>query len=170
MPYSEIQKISHIRELQRMLFAISEKDERVGAPIPSGVFDKRTAAAVSAFQSIYGLPITGRVDGKTWDAIAAVYLKITATPTALDIFPISGYVDSSSPKLTIEILQSMLSFLAQSFENFPKLPDINGVYDEATKDSVKAAQLLFSLEMTGVADMQTWNLLVEYINFAINRL
>lgn len=167
MPYSKIQKISHIRELQRMLFAIAQADDRVNAPIPSGVFDQSTANAVSEFQSIYGLPITGEVDGKTHSAISKEYLKLTLEAMPLEIFPSNGYIDEASPKITIEVLQSMLALLANQTQNFPKAPDINGLYDEPTKLGVRAAQLLFSLEITGIVDIQTWNLLVKYVNFAV---
>lgn len=171
MPFSETQKISHIRELQNYLHRISQNDERMPVTIPSGLFDRRTSEAVSAFQAIYGLPVTGQVDSTTWDAIVAVYSDIAVTmPTMIDIFPTPDYViNASSPKITIEILQSMLVFFSDSFENFPKCSIINGIYDAQTQNCVRAAQALFLLEPTGFVDMQTWNTIVRYINFAVNR-
>ena len=38
-----------------------------------GIFDSDTRAAVIAFQSLYGLPVTGIVDEETWNRLSEVY-------------------------------------------------------------------------------------------------
>ncbi len=38
-----------------------------------GMFDSDTRAAVIAFQSLYGLPVTGVVDEETWNRLSEVY-------------------------------------------------------------------------------------------------
>lgn len=171
MAYTDAQRISHIREIQNYLHRISQGDSRIPITIPSGVYDQRTRAAVSAFQAIYDLPVTGNVDSATWDAIVAVYSQLAVNmPAMIDIFPNSDYIiGASSPKILIEIVQVMLSYFADSFDNFPECP-INGIYDERTQNCVRQAQKLFLLESTGFVDMQTWNSMVRYINFAVNRI
>ena len=42
-------------------------------PHPDGVFGEVTLEAVMRFQQSSGMPITGRVDNGTWDAIATAY-------------------------------------------------------------------------------------------------
>ncbi len=38
-----------------------------------GMFDSDTRAAVIAFQSLYGLPVTAVVDEETWNRLSEVY-------------------------------------------------------------------------------------------------
>jgi len=63
----------------RLVLALKRKlNAHQGAGLPLAVdsqtelFDAATAAAVSAFQGAYGLPVTGAVDAQSWTALAAV--------------------------------------------------------------------------------------------------
>lgn len=59
--------------LQIMLSYISTKVPEIPAPAVDGVFGPATAAAVTAFQNIYGLEPTGIVNEDTWNRIMSVY-------------------------------------------------------------------------------------------------
>lgn len=167
MPFTDIQKIGHIREMQRYLHHIAQHDDRMHTTIPNGVFDERTRQAVRSFQAIYGLPVTGEIDPVTWDAIVRVYTELAVTmPAMIDIFPDSEYIISpQSSSVLIETLQVMLKFLSSLYPNAQSC-DINGIYDAKTIACVRRAQELFLLEPSGFVDMNTWNALVKYINYA----
>jgi len=59
--------------LEIMLNSISAIHPEI-RPVEIGViFDSDTRAAVIAFQSLYGLPVTGIVDEETWNRLSEVY-------------------------------------------------------------------------------------------------
>ena len=62
-----------IRSLQTMLRVIAEDDKRLPAVIPDGIYGPTTMNAVSSFQRLYNLPVTGVTDQSTWDKIVSVY-------------------------------------------------------------------------------------------------
>ena len=43
----------------------------------TGLFGAQTREAVMAFQQEFGLPVTGRVNVVTWDAIASLYSDLS---------------------------------------------------------------------------------------------
>ena len=62
-----------IRSLQTMLRVLSERDDAYLSIIPDGIYGPATVSAVSVFQRIHGLPVTGITDQITWDRIVAEY-------------------------------------------------------------------------------------------------
>ena len=44
---------------------------------PDGIYGKNTEQAVRKFQSVFGLPVTGVVDYKTWYAISDIYVAVS---------------------------------------------------------------------------------------------
>ena len=53
-----------------MLTVLSETYESIGAPGATGILDDATADALSSFQAISGLPMTGNLDKQTWRQLA----------------------------------------------------------------------------------------------------
>ena len=62
-----------VRSLQTMLRVLSENDSALPTVVPDGIYGPTTMHAVTAFQRQNGLPVTGIVDQRTWDAIVQVY-------------------------------------------------------------------------------------------------
>ena len=56
-----------------MLNSISAIHPEIKPVEIGGIFDSDTRAAVIAFQSLYGLPVTGIVDEETWNRLSEVY-------------------------------------------------------------------------------------------------
>ena len=73
-----------VRELQYFLRFISEFESTVPTVRFDGIFGAETENAVRAFQSLYGLPVTGVVDTDTWVTLYRAYLGM------LDALP-EGY-------------------------------------------------------------------------------
>lgn len=164
MAYTEKQKSEHIRELQRYLFGISQKDSRIPPVYPDGRYGKETEAAVSIFQRYYGLPVTGEVNRQRWDAIVSTYRSITYKPIAVDVFPAPDYVMrlGDSGNLVLQ-LQLMLFALAAGYSNIPE-PEENGIYGKKTEEAIKTIQEMALLEQTGETDIETWNRIAQWFS------
>ena len=64
-------------QLQEQLDAIASVYTAIPRVAADGFYGPATAAAVSEFQSIFGLPQTGVVDFRTWYKISHIYVGIT---------------------------------------------------------------------------------------------
>lgn len=58
---------------QAMLFVLSHVYGSVGTPSHSGILDEATADALSSFQMLSRLPMTGELDKRTWKHLALQY-------------------------------------------------------------------------------------------------
>lgn len=59
--------------LQAMLDLLREEYALPQPVVPTGVYDRPTGAAVTAFQAIFGFEQTGRVDRRTWEGLALAF-------------------------------------------------------------------------------------------------
>ncbi|MBE5870077.1 MAG: peptidoglycan-binding protein [Lachnospiraceae bacterium] len=66
-----------VRQLQEQLNRISQSYPAIPKVNVDGVYGNQTAAAVSAFQKVFGLPQTGVADFATWYAVSNVYTGVT---------------------------------------------------------------------------------------------
>lgn len=159
--YTEEQKRSHIRELQGYLYQLARNDGRIPMVIPDGVYGMETAAAVRAFQNLYGLPVTGEVDRATWDAVVREYQRVVAVPLELNVFPSARYVLREGDEgALVYFVQVMLDVLGGRFADLRPV-DINGRFDKKTAEAVKAFQRRAQQEETGSVSHETWNALVR---------
>lgn len=55
---------------QALLIVLAEVYSSITAPISSGILDEATADALSSFQALSGLPVTGELDKHTWKHLA----------------------------------------------------------------------------------------------------
>ena len=158
-----------IRSLQTMLRVIAEDNNKYPTVVPDGIYGPSTMHAISTFQRINGLPVTGLTDQITWDLIVENYepalIRIDkAQPIEIVMDP--GQVfrrNDSSPY--IYLLQSMLTQLSHDHPTINP-PGHSGVVDEATSDSLAAFQHLANLPITGELDKITWKHLVH--QFTLN--
>jgi len=63
----------HLHLVQAMLMVLSEVYESIGMPSSSGILDEATEDALSSFQAINGLPMTGHLDKHTWHHLVLQY-------------------------------------------------------------------------------------------------
>lgn len=164
MLYTEAQKQEHIAEILGLLYQIALRDSRIPAVLPQREYTDEAALAVRAFQEAYGLPVTGEIDGKTWDSITETYRRLTGAAVPLRVFP-AGEIrlqrgDSGSQ---VQLLQSLLNLAAQRFANLEPV-SITGEYDAETEEAVRRMQRISGLPETGVLDRSTWNRLAALFN------
>lgn len=160
-----------VRSLQTMLRVLGEHDDRYLSVIPDGVYSPQTMAAVSNFQRVHGLPVTGVTDQATWETIVAAYTPALiqvdqAQPVEIILEPNQVLVlGEASPYLYVA--QALLTVLAETYSSVSR-PSQSGVLDAATSDSLATFQSLSGLPMTGNLDKITWKHLALHFPLAAN--
>lgn len=66
-----------VQQVQEQLDAIATVYTAIPGVTPDGIFGPATEAAVSTFQSIFGLPQTGVIDFTTWYKISHIYVAVS---------------------------------------------------------------------------------------------
>ncbi len=161
-----------IRSLQTMLRVIAEDDARMPTVVPDGIYGPSTMNAVTSFQRLYNLPVTGIADQSTWDTIVAVYEPALvrvgkAEPIEIIIEPGDAY-RIGDRNAYIYLLQSLLIQLSNDSPSINK-PEHNGVFDDPTKEALAAFQFLSGLPATGELDKTTWKYLVKQFSLSASR-
>lgn len=161
-----------IRSLQTMLRVIAEDDPRLPTIVPDGIYGPTTLNSVSAFQRLYGLPITGVTDQTTWEKIVTVYepalIRVDkAEPIEIIMEPGEVFRIGDS-NAYIFLLQSILIQLSRDNPSITS-PEHNGVLDNPTSESLAAFQLLSGLPPTGELDKITWKYLVKQFTLSASR-
>lgn len=129
-----------------------------------GIFGSRTEASVRAFQRIFNLTPDGIVGPATWYAVVRLYTAVTALSElrsqgqqfyAINWSPPGGLqVGDTGEK--VRLLQYMLSVLSSYISSIPPVT-VDGIYGQATRAAVLAAQRRFGLPETGTVGAQTWD-------------
>ncbi|MBR2421010.1 MAG: peptidoglycan-binding protein [Oscillospiraceae bacterium] len=155
-----------IRSLQTMLRVIAENDPSHVPIIPDGIYGPETVRAVSKFQRIHGLPVTGVTDQTTWENVVSVYEPALIEQDAA--FPLDIILN---PKQVIRkgeyhpnlyLAQAMLAVLSEVYQSISK-PPVSGLLDDATEDALASFQSLSGLPMSGQLDKHTWkHLALQY--------
>lgn len=164
MLYTEAQKAEHTEEILGLLYQIALRDSRIPIVLPSDTFTEEAALAVRAFQQEYGLPVTGEIDGDTWDKIVTVYHDLTDRAVPLILFPSGGFLlqRGDSGEL-VQLVQILMNDAGRFFANLPVL-EVTGEYDTQTEDAVKQLQQIAGLPESGILDRKTWDALATLVN------
>ena len=160
-----------IRSLQTMLRVLSERDRNHPTVVPDGIYGQTTTNAVSAFQRMHGLPVTGITDQDTWDKIVAEYdialIHVDeAQPVELILNPNEVFLRGDDSPY-IYIVQALLTVLSEVYASIPR-PQSTGILDDQTADSLAFFQELNGLPMTGNLDKVTWKHLALHFPLAAN--
>jgi len=79
-----------VLELQFYLNDIAKNNPGIPAVLPSGIFDQQTQNAISEFQRIFNLTVTGEADYETWNTIRrehSMAIHNINTPGSVFCFP-----------------------------------------------------------------------------------
>ena len=160
-----------IRSLQTMLRVIAENDDRYTSIVPDGIYGPETMAAVSNFQQIHGLPITGITNQNTWEAVVAVYepaltKQVEAQPLEIILGP-NQVIRKGERNDNLYLVQSILIVLSEQCQSITP-PKVTGILDDVTQDAIAAFQSLSNLPMTGNLDKVTWKHLALQYPLAAN--
>lgn len=155
-----------------MLRVIAEADGNIPTLVPDGIYGQSTMNSVGTFQRLYGLPVTGVTDQRTWDRIVEVYKPALvrigkAQPIEIIFEPDQVFrLGDRSPYLYL--LQGMLHSLSDEYSAIDP-PSESGVIDAATSAALAAFQALAGLPPTGELDRITWKYLAHHFTLYANR-
>lgn len=160
-----------IRSLQTMLRVLAEDDPSHKSLVPDGIYGPETMSAVSIFQRKHGLPSTGVTDQRTWEAIVEAYdpalIRIDeAFPLNIVLNP-GQVIRKGERHPHVYLVQAMLAALADTYDSISK-PQMTGLLDDITSDSLASFQHLSGLPMSGHLDKHTWKHLVLQYPLAVN--
>ena len=152
----------YVLELQTYLRGLQRAATGTTTVPRDGIFGTATAQGVEEFQRSNGLPVTGRADQPTWDAVVLAYEAVrldTAPP-----LPIPGlhrpFITVGDRGDDVAFLLIMLDALAVIYDNIPpQTADIE--YSDQTADAIRAVQTAAGLPITGDTDKPTWNAVVR---------
>ncbi len=132
-----------------------------------GIYGQKTQNAVSAFQRLNGLPVTGIVDRATWDSIYSAYkgtvdyLAAERLIERIGTEPFPGVTlrrgDVGPSVLTFK---TYLNYISRYFYDLPGLAE-NSIFDSRTQNAVRRFQQIFSLSPTGQVNESTWNTIAD---------
>jgi len=131
---------------------------------PDGIFGTQTENAVLEFQRIFGLTADGVVGKATWYRIQTIYNAVKKLNeleseglTLSDVEQqFSGTLAFGDTGIEVSVVQYYLSVVAY-FNPRVSEPPFNGVFDEATRQSVLSFQREYGLAETGEVGEETWN-------------
>ena len=155
--------------LQRYLRQLSYHHPQITPPPLDGIFERDTEKSLKDFQAMVGLPVTGRADRRTWDALYAMYRASIAEnepPRTVAILPfVAGEIllQKGDEGFTINVLQYMLRELGESLAELEEV-EITGIFDENTARAVRLFRVQNGLPEGETVDLVTWNTLVDRFN------
>ena len=129
-----------------------------------GIFGAQTEAAVRRFQEIFNLTPDGIVGRATWYALVRIYIAVTSLAELrsegqrfyTNSWALSNPIELGDRGVKVEHLQYMLSVLAAYIPEIPNVA-IDGIFGNATRNAVIAAQRRFGLPQTGIVNYDTWD-------------
>lgn len=163
--YNQSEKEKAIMGIQRLLRNLSYTDPDASKVRLTGIYDDDTKEAVRRFQEKYGLPVTGIVDHTTNQVLNAVeQAERESSQLARAIYLLPRDTEYElAPGLrdnVVYVIQHMLEVVSRELNQLEGVA-LNGIYDEATENAVKAFQRISLLEPTGILDAATFNRLAN---------
>ncbi len=155
-----------IANLQRYLRQLSFDCPDIPQVPVDGIFESVTERALRAYQSMKGLPATGRADLETWTRLFEDYeasLVRNSRGEGFYIFPRTPTdytLTTGEEHFLVEVVQYILNELRVLYDDIPQNGQ-SGIYDEATEQGLAVFQRRNGLPISHEVDRRTWNALAD---------
>ncbi len=131
-----------------------------------GTFGDSTRAAVTKFQSIFGLAADGIVGKSTWYKLSSLYTAVTrlaelnseGTNLGIGTVPPAAVLRQGSRGQDVVTLQYLLDVISEYYPGIPAVTQ-DGIFGAGTKQAVVAFQSRMGLAADGIVGPATWNAL-----------
>ena len=131
-----------------------------------GIFGEATENAVTSFQRIFNLTPDGIVGEATWNKMTLLYVAVRRlaelNSEGQQILGASTeYISPSSlgdEGAKVSYIQYFLGVISQFDPRIPYI-EVTGVFNEATQNAVQEFQRAYSLDVTGVVNKTTWDVI-----------
>ena len=128
-----------------------------------GTFGSSTNAAVTKFQSIFGLAPDGVVGKSTWYKISSLYTAVTrlaeldseGSSLGIGTVPPSSVLRQGSRGQDVITLQYLLDVISQYYPSVPA-PAQDGIFGSGTRQAVVAFQNAMQITPDGIVGPLTW--------------
>lgn len=147
-----------VADLQRWLREISRVPGQIPVIYIDGIYGPETVLAVSDFQRRNGLPITGRTDLATFNAIFREFSAIIPVSERSFAGAENGVIALGDTFDGVLILQTLLRELAEEDESF--FVNADGVFGVETENAVKRLQSVLGEAEDGRVTASLWRQLL----------
>ncbi len=148
-----------VRALQYYLRLLSAYYSDIPSVKVDDIFGAATRTAVIAWQNHAGLTADGVVGPVTWKSIYTAATQSSASGPVATLAALPAPTVTLAPGDSGEevlLLSRLMAFLGQWLPDLPPVT-VGPTYDTALENSVKAAQRLFGLPITGKVSPSDWN-------------
>ena len=147
------------------LDAIAFLDSDIPRLPTNSIYTNNTITMVEAFQSKYGLPVTGKFNYTDWNVLKNVYNSLLKTYNP----NYKNYIDELYPDYFLtrgskgEDVRRFQKFLLKICRFDHSIPGVrvNGVFDDLTEKSVLKLQKDYGFEENGIVGPLLWRRVVE---------
>ena len=131
-----------------------------------GAYGNMTRDAIYAFQSIFGLPLTGIVNEATWNRLMQEAANVSGGGGGgggggTQIPPFPGNLSMGASGANVRLVQEAINALAPSYPGRLWILTVDGNFGPMTRDAIFTFQSLFGLPITGIINESTWNRLMQ---------
>ena len=159
---------SEVEQMQFWLSTLAQYESSIPSVTVDGVYGSGTAAAVRAFQRLYGLTVDGIVGLTTWTELYDQFRSIQSDNGTPNAYPGTALRQGSSGQ-NVRLVQFWLKIARTVYSSLNNVT-VDGIFGSSTAAAVRRFQTYFGLTSDGVVGRTTWNKLYEVYNDIANRL
>ena len=159
---------SEVEQMQFWLSTLAQYESSIPSVTVDGVYGSGTAAAVRAFQRLYGLTVDGIVGLTTWTELYDQFRSIQSDNGTPNAYPGTALREGSSGQ-NVRLVQFWLKIARTVYTSLANVT-VDGKFGSATAAAVRRFQSYFGLTSDGVVGRITWNKLYEVYNDIANKL
>ena len=159
---------SEVEQMQFWLSTLAQYESSIPSVTVDGIYGSGTAAAVRAFQRLYGLTVDGIVGLTTWTELYDQFRSIQSDNGTPNAYPGTALRQGSSGQ-NVRLMQFWLKIARTVYSSLNNVT-VDGIFGSSTAAAVRRFQTYFGLTSDGVVGRTTWNKLYEVYNDIANRL